>query len=794
MKPKYSLPAILTLITIVFLLCSFNYPYSIKKETRSGLKSDTIDVLNYAIHLDMVFLSTKMIGGYTKLTITPKMNNVSAISLDLLKMTVDSISVNDSSVTSFTYNDTLLHFPLASPININDTIFVKVYYHGNPVTDPSGWGGFYFSSDSAYAYNLGVGFQDVPHNYGRVWFPCIDDFIDRATYDCNIRTKDSKMAVCGGTLINETNNGDGTKTYYWRLNSEIPTYLASVAVGSYFPVSYTFNGINGNIPVKIYVPSNDTSHAKSSFANLLSIFGSYENYFGPFLWERAGYVGIPFNGGAMEHATNIAYPIACFDGTLNYEYLYAHELSHHWFGDLVTCATAEDMWINEGWGDYCESFFRECLYGKSSYNANVKSNHYTVLSQCHIDDGGYYAIYGIPSNITYGSTVYKKGADVIHTMRSYLGDSLFFSMIKTWMSTYKFNHISTTEFRDFITTQTGIDMTDFFDGWIFSPGFPQYSIDSMIYEGTGNDYTVYVKQKLHQKSSLINSNIIEITFMNSEWQQYTESIDFSGLTGSKLFHLPFAPEIAMMDLGEKVSDATTDYSSVIKTTGNITFSNSFFILNILSVSDSTFFRVEHNWVAPDPFETPSTEIFRISGTRYWKIDGIFSSGFKASGRFNFNRTAGKFESTLLPSIASSDSLVLLYREDASDDWHVVNFTKTGNVNTGYLIANDLEKGEYTFGVGKPNQSGIEQTSIQNKSLLKVYPNPSGDTFNIYVNTCDNATIKIFDASNKLVYNTKVFKGQKTISWKPIKNTNTTYLICLYENGKSVAVEKAIYSH
>ena len=745
---KKTLSFIFTLATI-FLLCSFNpsnilvlnrflkaklfrTSYAVQKTNKyfckpvfcrhknsvKGLKSDTIHVSHYAIHLNIIHLSKKCISGYTALSITSKMNNVKAIPLDLLHLTVDSVSVNNSVIPNFYYNDTLLRIPLASAINTNDTVLVKVFYHGKPVVDPSGWGGFYFTADSAFAYNLGVGFFAVPHNYGRVWFPCIDDFIDRATYDCFIRVDKKNMAVCDGTLMNTTDNGDNTKTFHWQLHSNIPTYLASVAVANYVPVSYTFNGMNGNIPVKVYVPPIDTNKAKASFANLLNILGIYEKYFGPFQWERVGYVGVPFSSGAMEHATNIAYPLYAIDGNLNKEFLFAHELSHHWFGDLVTCASAGDMWINEGWASFCESFYREKLYGESSYKANVKKNHFSVLNQCHFEDGGYFPVYGIPSEITYGSTVYNKGADVIYTMRNYLGDSLFFSFVKSLMNTYKFNHISTTELKDFITTTTGVNMNDFFDGWIFSPGFPQYSIDSMKYAGTGNYYTVYVKQKLRHKTFFVNSNKIEITFMNSQWQQYTESIEYSGQTGSKLFHLPFKPEIAMMDLNEKVSDATTDYYKVVKEIGSTNFSNSFFTLDVQSVSDSAFFRVEHNWVAPDPLKAPSNAIYRISTERYWKIDGIFPNGFVANGKFSYNRTAGKFEESLLPTTASTDSLVLLYRANTADDWHIINFKKTGNETSGYLIINNLQKGEYTFGVGKPNQSGVEQKSVKKNSFKK----------------------------------------------------------------------------
>ncbi|HNX06468.1 MAG TPA: hypothetical protein PKL96_02680, partial [Bacteroidales bacterium] len=203
--------------------------------------SDTIDVLNYGLHINLVHLSTKSLSGSATLEFTPRHNNVSQVKLDLLKLSVDSIYYENNPLTTFTYNDTILLISLPSAIGLNDTVLLTVFYHGMPQTDASGWGGFYFSADSSFAYNLGVGFAAVPHNYGRVWFPCIDDFVDRATYDCHITVKNDKKAVCGGTLLSVVDNGNNSSTYHWRMHNTIPTYLASVAVGNYVAVNDTFH-------------------------------------------------------------------------------------------------------------------------------------------------------------------------------------------------------------------------------------------------------------------------------------------------------------------------------------------------------------------------------------------------------------------------------------------------------------------------------------------------------------------------------------------------------------------------
>ncbi|NVO02888.1 MAG: T9SS type A sorting domain-containing protein [Bacteroidetes bacterium] len=779
--------------TLVFLFIAVLHGSLSAQKPRKNIQnlvSDTIDVLHYNINLNIINLSQKTIGGFTDLTIVPKLNNTSKFSLDLLALTVDSIKYNNSILTTFSHNDTVIKINLPGSIGLTDTFHLKVYYHGQPVEDPSTWGGFYFTPDSTYAYNLGVGFESVPHNFGRVWFPCLDDFVDRAFYDCHIRVKNSNSVVCGGTLISTINNGDGTSTYNWKLNNSIPTYLASVAVANLVPVSDVFNGMNGAIPIKIYTRPQDTLKAKTSFINLKQILSIFENRFGPYKWERAGYVGVPFNSGAMEHATNIAYPNACITGTLDYEYLYAHELSHHWFGDLTTCASADDMWINEGWASFCETIFTEGLYGNTSYKNYVKTNHYNVLTTAHLDDAGYRALYGIPLQYTYGTTVYKKGSDVITTLRNYMGDTKFFNSVKALLNTYSYKDISTVQFRDFLSINSGINLNDFFQTWVYSPGFPHFSIDSITpYSGPGGNYKVYVKQKLFHMPTYGNSNKVEVTFMNNNWEKYTDTISFSGQTGNKICNVPFIPDFVMMDLEEKTADATTDYYRTLKTNGNHTFPNANFAVDVQNISDSLFIRVEHNWVAPDPLQSPSSEIYRISNSRYWKIDGIFAGNASLKGRFNYVKSG--FESSLLPATYSADSIILLYRKNAGEDWRIIAFTKTGGVNVGNLYCENMQPGEYTFGIGKPFQSGINSNATNNISL-KVFPNPSNTEFNIQYSVKENSEIRIFDSNSKIIDTLKLEIGENTIKWNPKNHSKGTYFIELISKGNVILQNKVIY--
>ncbi len=768
---------------------------------QNGIKaniSDSIDVLHYDINLRLVNLSNKRISGYTDVRIVPLINGISSFRLWLQSLTIDSVRINGMAATYVAYDDTLMRIGLPVTMNITDTFTARVYYQGLPVVDGSDWGGFYFSSDSNFAYNLGVGFQSVPHNYGRVWFPCIDDFVDRATYDCYITTKNTKMAVCGGTLISGTDLGDGTKVWHWALHNSIPTYLASVAVGPYVPVNGTFNGQEGNIPTAIYVRASDTNNAKASFINLNNFLSVFETRFGPYGWERVGYVGVPFNNGAMEHVSNIAYPLACITGSLSYESLYAHELSHMWFGDLVTCATAEDMWINEGWARYCEAIGFEGIYGRPTYDATIRDLHKGVLQFAHVEDNGYRALYGIPPEYTYGTTVYDKGGDVAHTLRGYLGDTLFFPALKMYFAVHAYNHISSVEMRDYLTFITGVDLTSFFDAWVFSPGFPHFSIDSFQVSGTAPaSVTVFVRQRLDHAPAYANHNILDITFMKAGQPEFTDTIHFSGAGGVKTFTVPFVPDAVILDKYDRISDALTSYSYTIKNTGLRDFLTTYCVLDVKSITDSAWVRIEHNFVPPDPMKTANPDILRLSNYRYWKVDGLFPPGFVAKGKFRYNNglntVNGYLDNVLMHTSQSRDSLLLLYREGPWDDWKIEPFTLYGAPAAGDLIVDTIHRGEYTLAIGTPVHFGIEQHRGQKDGGMKVYPNPSDSDFLIDWTAEDAMALQMFSADGKLSEALDLSGLQSPIRWKPGNIEAGTYVVKLYNKKQElIGQEKIIY--
>lgn len=764
-----------------------------------SLRSDTIDILKTTVNLQITDFTNKIIAGNTQIDFVPKMNSVSTLSLDLLKLTVDSVQLNNSNLT-YSYNDTLLIANLPSVKNSGDTTSIVVFYHGTPQIDASNWGGFYFTSTEAY--NLGVGFAADPHNYGRVWFPCFDNFVERSKYEFNIKTNNGKIAYCNGTLVKDTTDINGYRTRTFVLDETIPSYLAMVAVGIYTQVNWSFISISGDtIPLILSDVASDTTKLKGSFVNLKNAIACYENHYGPFPWKKMGYAVVPFSSGAMEHATNISYPRPFITGTTSYEdILMAHELSHQWFGDHITCHNQGDMWINEGVANYSQFLFEECVYGKTAYKNQVRANHEDNVHYTHVHNNGYLPIAPVSHANTYDSyLVYHKGADVVHTMRGYLGDSLFFLGLKYVQANNPFTDVSSKKFRDDMTTATGVNMNDFFNGWVWGPGWPHFSIDSFssVVNGSNYDVTVYIKQKSDGASNYFNNVPLEITFKDAGWNEAVKIINVSGKNTTATVTIPVNPVFAGVDMDEKISDAITSDTKVLKAAGTSfgQSANGRMQITVQAITDSAFIFVEHNWAPPDSFKTPNPN-YKLSPYHYWKVSGIVPNLFNATASILYDgRTSCSsggncwLDNQLLTASNQEDSIVLLYRKNAADDWNYFPYyTKNeGNLTdkTGTIKIDSLLLGEYSLAFAY-SLSGISENSFDNSIL--VYPNPSSGQFTVY-GLRSAVELCVYDVFGNKVLDKTVNRKQETVNMSGANSG--IYFYQLKSSGEIISAGKLV---
>lgn len=772
-------------IIIIFALISFTILKAQTSPDYNKWHGDSVNVLHYDIHLDITQLYERSISGYTEVTLTPVVESFNEFALDLLKMTIDSILIDDQKHEDFSYNDTIIHIDLGLELLRGEEIKVKIFYNGNPKKDPQ-WGGFYMSN--SYAYNIGVGMGSDPVCIGRTWFPCVDDFVDRAKYDYYITIKDAMEAVCGGIKIGEENHNDDTKTVHWRSNQQYPTYLASVAVGDYAVISDSYSGLEKEIPIINYAFHEDSAGVVSSLRDIKVVMAVFEDLFGPYQFDRVGYVTVPFGAGAMEHAMNIAMAPSALDGSLDEEEIIYHELSHMWFGDWVTCKTANDMWINEGWASYCEAIFLEHIYGEERFRDYVRSRHDMVLKSAHVDDGNFYAVSNVPLDHTYGTTSYDKGADRVHTIRGYLGDELFYKAVKEYLIQFGDSCASSEDIRDVFTEATGIDMTDFFDAWIFSPGFPHFSIDAYSFSENGDKYDINLtmRQKLRAQETFANSNRVEVTVMDKDWNMETHLVEFDGEKQDVSIESSIYPEAVFVDHNEKISDAISNHVKTVNEDKIYYFSNTNLTVNVEEITDSAYISAEFNWVKPDKYGEQENGMI-ISEYFYWKVSGIFPEDFSAKGKFFYNINTFSDENLNY----KFDTLRLVYREDANHKWHYIDQTYNGTPISGEITIPELLPGEYALATNIwPIH--IHENLNNSGSILKVYPNPTKDEFNFeFEKNLKNGQITIYDVKGQVLYEEKIGK-QTTIHWSPNALQDSIYFVQITSKGKILDAQKLLF--
>lgn len=684
---------------------------------------ENIDVTHYEIRINNLDFSSHTISAVTTVTLTA-LENLSEINLELKDLSVTDVFSEDVTISSFSQNGDILNILLGFEMDPDESASFTISYSGSPFND--GWGGVLWSGN--YICNMGVGFESQPHNLGKTWFPCVDDFVDKASYDLYMTIPTSMTSSCGGILESSVDNGNGTKTDHWVTTQDIPTYLISFAVGDYQLWEETYNGIERNIPVNVYAKPAQFSKVPGTFVNVKEIAAYYESCFGAYPLNRIGYVTTSV--GCMEHVDNIGFANSLMTGNTDYESYVAHEMAHAWFGDMVTCSTAGDMWLNEGFAKFAGMNYEAALYGEESYQNQMNAMIENITKTCHQSEG-WIPLNNMPLDLTYGTTVYDKGATVVHTLRNYLGVELFNEAMQYYLNKFTWKSASSEDLRDAITEYTGIDMTGFFDSWVFTCGAPHYAITSFNATPNGSKFNVevFTSQKHRHSDHIGNGVILELAFMDSDWNIVTDTIHWDGVTGHTVKTIDFEPIAVFCDYYNKYADARTDRNYVITNTGNIKFNSANFEMNVESVSDSTFIRAEHHWVGPDHSLNPEVEGLRYSNERHISIFRDDKGEAKIVGKFVYQKN-DTFDGELIQS--SNDSTFLLYREDASKPWHSIPYTFQGNWKLGQCTIDDVMSGDYTFAtVDLTVWSGMGENFGKNLDL-HIYPNPAKEFLDLSV--------------------------------------------------------------
>ena len=699
----------------------------LKAINASIARSDTFDILHYDIAIDVTDYAGQAIAASTTVRFTPKLAGQSGIRFDLYQLTVDSVTSTNGPL-AFTYDTEVLGVALPATMNPGDTAEVTVHYHGQPHRDPN-WGGFYF--EGGYIYNLGIGLTTIPPNFGKVWYPCFDSFVERATYTYRVKSAGGYKAWCQGDFQGEVQLGGDTVVRTFHMEPSIPTHVSAIAVSDYQNTDYVHQGAYGPVPVRLSAKPAQLAAMGTKFADLGGAIDALEFWYGQNAWGRVGYALT--TDGALEIPTNIAYPqFMTGQPVQDNQDLYSHELGHHWWGDVVTPYNHNDMWLKEGPAEYSGHLVEEWVDGDSAFVAIVKNNHLYVLENAHIQDEGFRALSPMADEHIYGLHTYYKGASVLHNLRGYLGDSLFRQAMRTIQVDHGFSTLDAAGFRAAIEASTGADLDPFFDGWVFAPGFSVFTVEHYWAGPAGNKWwaTMDVRQLLRKAPAFHTQVPLDITFVGAQRQRFDTTMTVTGeLTNLQLF-CPFEPVMVALNGHNRLNQARMDHELVIAPGQTVSGVVPYVDIRLFTdnIVDTTLVRMEHIWAGPYSAAAPSWGIDQVSSTHYWRFDGLWPAGTAMRARLNYDGLDTNDLDFDLVGV-TEQGIMLAYRRTPLDPWEpYLDATVTaGNLNnhTGYIYIDTLRKGDYAFAKGNA-VVGIDGVDAVNADDLLLYPVPAND--------------------------------------------------------------------
>ncbi len=382
-----------------------------------------------------------------------------------------------------------------------DIVALKIEYSGKPVK--KGFDSFSFKElyGNMYIYTLSE------PTWGPVWWPSKDFPDDKATMSMHLNVPTGMKGVSNGVLKDTVQNSDGTTTFNWESSYPIATYLECIVVGKLVQWEDTYTSVDGTkqMPVMYFAFPKDSAKARVDWKPTPEMIKYYSETFGeyPFIDEKYGLVQFGWTSGAMEHQTITSYGYLLVTGDNRYDFVAAHELAHHWFGDAVTLKDWKNIWLNEGFASYSEALWKEHVGGKTAYFDHMKGFDYGYFS------GTVYAPKGFIDNPAIYATIYQKGAWVLHMLRGIMGDEAFFKAVRAYYETFKYKNAETSQLADVFEEYYGSSLDWFFDQWVYKgTGRPKYEYswkfeDFQGQKGSGA-YTVRLQLKQVQKEDEID--------------------------------------------------------------------------------------------------------------------------------------------------------------------------------------------------------------------------------------------------------------------------------------------------
>jgi len=388
----------------------------------------------------------------------------SSVGTGMTVTSVRNVTGGGGEKLNYTHENDRLKIELPAGAKPGDELRIEVDYHGVP----------------AIGLNIGVTrygdrafYTDNWPNKARNWLATIDHISVKTPKTITVTAPVKYHVISNGLMTEDSDLGNGLRRTTWVESEPIPSWQFSLGVGQ---MAVEHFGSVGNVALSAWVfPENRDAGFKAIDTDTKNIFDFYSSHIGPYAYEKLAQVEAAFGGGATEPATTIFY-YGGFGAS-------AHEMAHHWFGDAVTEADWDDVWLSEGFATYFNLLYTEHKDGHDAFIAGVKRTRDTALAYetAHPNDTI------VHNNLAHGSDVfenssqiYQGGAMVLHMLRGVLGTDDFWAGIRLYYSRYFNQQATSDDFRKAMQDacilandcpEENRDLTWFFHEWLNRGGY-----------------------------------------------------------------------------------------------------------------------------------------------------------------------------------------------------------------------------------------------------------------------------------------------------------------------------------
>jgi len=447
------------------------------------------DVLSNELDVELSSLNPGLdnstIAGSNRITIQSKSAALTQFTFRLRSsFSVSSVLINDVTPATFTtISTTSRRVTLDRTYGMDEVFTLTINYSGT--TSDIGLGSFEVASHGPSGAIVASSLSEPYYAYS--WWPSKDgdinvpgDNSDKALLDIKVTAPNNYSVASNGLLQNIDALGGGRNRYHWASNYPITTYLVSLSTTNYSIWTQTYSYPGGTMPVEFYIyPELDNSSNRAAWEKLVNMLTVFRPLYGeyPFINEKCGLYYFPFGGG-MEHQTMIG--VTGFS-----ESLLSHELSHQWWGDMITCKTWSDIWLNEGFATYGEALWDEFKSGTDNKAVLMTD----MINRKPISFDG--SVYVYPADTSSAGRIfssdfsYRKAGWVLHQLRHIVGDATYFQILADYRAAFIYKTATTDDFAASAAATYGQDLTWFFTEMVYDRGAPNYKLawDSVNVEG-----------------------------------------------------------------------------------------------------------------------------------------------------------------------------------------------------------------------------------------------------------------------------------------------------------------------